>query len=73
MEWHPWDDVKNNKLGLPKLTISSITEPPCKNCKYFSPQIITYPTIEGQVFDSVRCCWADEQYNDFSCYERVIL
>lgn len=46
-----------------------IEDPPCKHCKYWSPQVIFYPHIKGSKFDSVKLCWNEgEQHCDFSCY-----
>lgn len=56
MKWQPWIDYD---------IAANITEPPCKDCKYFKPQITYYP---NGIFDGVKFCHSDEMFPDFSCF-----
>ncbi len=63
-KFEPWNEVGETKES-DKL---NITEPPCKHCKFWNPQAIYYPTVDGLRFDSVRLCWAECKHFDFSCF-----
>lgn len=64
-DWQPWEDYKKTTLlALP------ITEPPCKNCKFWNPQPQFTNLRTGMKFDGVICCHAEYQHQDFSCYNK---
>lgn len=60
-QWDPWKE----RLEIPKLKRS---EPPCKDCRYWSPEPIYRDSPVGQQYDGARCCWAPEMHRDFSCF-----
>lgn len=68
-KFEPWESaLKECPRKEPHLL--DIEEPPCKHCKYWSPQTIYYSNREGLYFDSVRLCWYENTMcPDFSCYE----
>ena len=66
-KFKPLEEYGNTK---PANHILPIPEPPCKHCKWWSPQAIFYQAFDGFHFDSVRLCWAEpgSMHQDFSCY-----
>lgn len=60
-----WKDFVGSEL--PVLPIS---EPPCKWCNYFKPQVLYRHTVNGFEYDGLRLCHADEMNADFSCFEK---
>lgn len=69
-DYAPW--IECNKT-LDPVEID-LDDPPCKHCKYWSPQVIYYHTIKGRYFDSVRLCWVmsdsqESMHQDFSCFK----
>ena len=67
-KFEPW----NMKHDVIKPNFLNIENPPCKHCKYWSPQATYSQTVNGLEFDSVRLCWASDfdghMEADFSCY-----
>ena len=58
--WNPWHATSNAHLA-------DIAEPPCKLCKFFKPHI-NYETYQGEIFNEVTICIAEDMFNDFSCF-----
>ena len=58
MTWQPWKDFEDEPIGKPL----PITEPPCKNCFFWRPVILSPP-------HDLRCCHVLEQFHDFSCFK----
>lgn len=48
-------------------------EPPCVKCKWWKPEKVFTPMkgFVGSQFGGTRCCWANTQFSDFSCFEEV--
>jgi len=49
-----------------------MTAPPCVDCKFWKPEKV-YAHIDGKVgaqYSGHRYCWAENQYCDFSCFEK---
>lgn len=61
MKWEPWNDNKNKA----PVTLD-VAEPPCKECKFWRPRIVT--TGYGE-YGGVVLCVAKDMQNDFSCYK----
>lgn len=62
MKWQPWIDFKQP----PSPPLLPIAEPPCKECKHWSPR---YQYNANGTPGGIRICWANEQHHDFSCHE----
>jgi hypothetical protein len=61
--WEPWEIYKNEKIHtLP------IEEPPCKNCLFWKPHV----NFNNGFFEGVKCCVAENMYDDFSCYKEAM-
>lgn len=56
-KWEPWRNVERKRVGA----AIYVHAPPCKHCLWWKPVVVQGPVA--------RCCHAQEQYNDFSCYE----
>ncbi len=65
MKWEPWETFKANSEVL------DISEPPCKDCKFWKPQNRYAHTPNGFIFYGIVCCHTyDGQESDFSCYKQ---
>lgn len=64
-EWKPWIFY----AGRTPDKLIDLNEPPCKWCCHWNPEIKFCPSPEGQAFDGVVCCHAEDQHQDFSCYK----
>ena len=45
-----------------------LSEPPCKECKYFKPQAVFILDRSRLTFDGCDICHATEMFGDFSCF-----
>ena len=72
--WDPWTLAKTNEIE-PELP--EITEPPCKECRWFAPRrwyqdlagrLATSPAKPEEAFVGVRMCHAPMMHFDFSCF-----
>lgn len=61
--WKPWDVYKRS-ADIPK-----IKEPPCPHCRFWRPQVQYIHTSAGYLWDGIRCCHAEDQHHDFSCFK----
>lgn len=68
MNWFPWTECKGD---APQATNNGnpISEPPCKVCKHWNPQVTFRNGPEGQIPDGVRLCHAQDMHRDFSCFK----
>lgn len=68
MIFEPWRD---QNAVAPEATNRGepITEPPCKHCAYFKPQVKFRNDKLGLVPDGVVICHATEMYSDFCCFK----
>lgn len=67
MKWLPWSEAK----GTPPPATNQgepITEPPCRLCRHFYPQVTFINGEEGLTPDGVRLCHARTMHHDFSCF-----
>jgi hypothetical protein len=67
VKWQPWYKA----TGTPPEATNNgepITEPPCKHCKHWKPEIVFIRGNEGQVVNGVRLCHSESQHQDFSCF-----
>ena len=68
MKWNPW--VETHTSPPPARNNGEvITEPPCKWCHHWCPQIKYACMDSGFGEDGVRLCHAREMHYDFSCYK----
>ena len=69
-DWYPWTETEGSP---PEATNGGepITEPPCKRCRHWKPEVTFRGTPQGQVPDGVRLCHADNMHQDFSCFKRL--
>lgn len=69
MSWFPWIEAKGS---VPAATNQGepITEPPCRICKHFNPQVTFINGTEGLTPAGVRLCHAKDMHHDFSCFSQ---
>gem|GEM_PF-6789832 len=67
MKWFPWTELK---CEPPQATNDGkpITEPPCRQCKHWKPEVTFHDGPSGQVAEGVRLCHAKDMHHDFSCF-----
>lgn len=67
LKWFPWTEAKGT---APPATNQGepISEPPCKLCKHFNPQVAFNHTPDGLTPGGVRLCHAKSMHFDFSCF-----
>lgn len=67
MNWKPWNTSAIESPPVKNFG-EEITEPPCKHCRSFKPQLRFLETESGMISDGVVICHAREMQADFSCY-----
>lgn len=75
--WNPWEEYKapfhSTRQAMNELPIAA---PPCPNCRYWYParkyQAIGDSRDKNPVFDGVRLCHSENQFNDFSCFRPAV-
>ena len=72
MNWKPWNTLKKQQPLEATNYGEPITEPPCRHCRSFAPQISFMNTPEGQKQDGVVICHAGQMYHDFSCFVKRV-
>ena len=72
MNWKPWNTLEKQKPHEATNYGDPITEPPCRHCRSFAPQVVFIDTPEGQKQGGVRICHANEMHHDFSCFVQSV-
>jgi len=68
-DWLEREKIKTYREMVP-FKIVEVKEPPCKNCSYWSPRVLT---DKHGCFGGFRFCIANQMFSDFSCFtERKI-
>lgn len=69
MAMFSWNPVKREASLLVDNQGTLVTEPPCKNCKYWNPQPILRNTPEGIITTGLVMCHNEDMNFDFSCFK----